>query len=68
MAAGTAAGLAGAYALALLLESRLVGVPALDPASYAGAAGLLAVIAALACWLPARAAARVDPAGTLREE
>ncbi len=65
---GTALGLLGAYALSRLLESRLFGVTPLDPASYAAAALILAAVAAVACWVPARRAIRVDPVSTLREE
>jgi hypothetical protein len=65
---GTAFGLAGAYCLGRLLGSRLFGVGAVDPASYAGAAGLLAFVAALACWMPARSAAKTDPIATLKAE
>jgi hypothetical protein len=68
VASGTALGLAGAYSLSGVIESRLFGVEAIDLASYAGAAALLAVIAALACASPALAAARVHPAVTLRQE
>ena len=65
---GTALGLVGAYGLSRVLESRLFGVQAVDAASYTGAAVLLAVVALLACWAPARAALRVDPVATLRQE
>jgi ABC-type lipoprotein release transport system permease subunit len=51
-----------------VLESRLFGVAALDPASYLGASLLLAAVAALACSAPARSAAGADPASTLRGE
>ncbi len=66
--AGTAFGLAGAYVLAAVLRTQLFGVGPLDPTSYFGAAALLALVTALACWLPARRAMRVDPVETLREE
>ena len=46
----------------------LYGVPMWDPLTYAGAALLLASAAAIACWLPARRAARVDPMVALRCE
>lgn len=46
----------------------LYGVPTWDPLTYAGAALLLASSAAIACWLPARRAAKVDPMVTLRCE
>lgn len=68
VAAGTAVGLAGAYGLSTLIGSRLFGVSPMDPLSYVGAAALLAAVATLACWLPARAAARLDPVTTLKQE
>ena len=66
--AGTAFGLGGAYVLSRVLRSQLFGVSPLDPASYYGGAALLALVAAAACWVPARRATRVDPAETLRED
>ena len=68
VAAGTALGMLGAYGLSRLLESRLFGVETFDLTSYAGAAALLAMVAALACLAPARAALRSDPVATLRQE
>jgi putative ABC transport system permease protein len=65
---GTAAGLAGAYGLSQVLESRLFGITAADPTSYVATSLLFAVVAALACWVPTRAAMRVDPVGSLRTE
>ena len=67
-ASGVALGLAGAAASTRLLESWLYGVKPLDAPTFAwSAAGMLA-IAALASYLPARRAARVDPLTTLRAE
>ena len=65
---GTLLGLGGAYGLSRLIESRLVGVEPLDTASYLAAIGLLTAVSATACWMPAAAAARVDPVATLRLE
>jgi putative ABC transport system permease protein len=67
-AAGTAAGIAGAIAIARALNSLLFGVGAADPISYAGAAVVMAVAVAVACGLPAWQAARVDPMTALRVE
>jgi putative ABC transport system permease protein len=65
---GLGLGLAGAAAATRLLDSQLHGVSAGDPASYAAAALVLGLAAALAAWLPARRAARVDPMLALRSE
>jgi putative ABC transport system permease protein len=46
----------------------LYGVTALDLPTYAGVCALLVSAAALACWVPARRAASVDPVVSLREE
>ena len=65
---GILLGLAGAAASTRLLESWLYGVKPLDALTFAwSAAGMLA-IAALASYLPARRAARIDPLVTLRAE
>jgi putative ABC transport system permease protein len=67
-AAGIALGAAGALALAGVMRSLLYGVPPRDPATLAAAATLLFAVTALACYLPARRAARVDPIEALRQE
>jgi putative ABC transport system permease protein len=63
---GAAAGLAGARALTGVLRGLLFGVAPTDPGVFVGSAGLIALVLAAACYLPARRAARVDPAALLR--
>ncbi|HET7535729.1 MAG TPA: FtsX-like permease family protein [Candidatus Didemnitutus sp.] len=65
---GIVLGLLGAVALTRLLASQLYGVSPHDPLILAGVALTILVVAALACWLPARRATRVDPVTTLRAE
>jgi putative ABC transport system permease protein len=67
-AAGLAIGLAGSLAVTGLMSNLLFGVKPRDPITLAIAAALLAVVSLLACWIPARRAARVDPAVALRYE
>ena len=65
-ATGLVVGVAGALAVNRLVGSLLFGIGALDAATYAGVLGLLAVVAALACLVPARRATRVDPMVVLK--
>ncbi len=66
--AGIAAGLTGAFALTRYLESMLFGLSPLDPLTVASVSMLLAAVAALAIYIPARRATRVDPMVALRYE
>ena len=65
---GVLIGLAGAWGVSRVLASLLYGVSATDPATYLVTAAALSCIAALASWLPARRASRVDPVVALRAE
>jgi putative ABC transport system permease protein len=65
---GVIAGLAGSLALTRLMRSLLFEVSPTDFSTFAGVAALLIVVAALACWIPARRASRVDPMTALRHE
>lgn len=65
---GLAVGLGATLALGRLVESLLFNTNPRDPLTLAGIAGLLAIVALLACWLPARRAAKVDPLVALRSE
>ena len=66
--AGIAVGLIGAASVSRLLSKLLYGVTPSDPLSFGGSALLLLAVAALACWVPARRAARLDPMRALRQD
>ena len=65
---GLAIGLVVSLLLSRLISTQLVSVAAYDPATLAAMTLLLTLTAAIACWIPARRAARVDPVVALRYE
>ena len=65
---GLLAGLISALVLTRVMQSLLYGVEATDPPTFFGVTLLLGLTVLLACWLPARRAARVDPMVALRNE
>jgi putative ABC transport system permease protein len=65
---GLVLGLAGSFALTRLLATALWGVTATDPATFIAVSLFLALVALLACFLPTRQAASVDPTVALRSE
>lgn len=65
---GAIIGCVGAFAASRLIASMLFGLSALDPVTYAAVFALMATVALLAAWAPARRAVGVDPTITLRSE
>jgi ABC-type antimicrobial peptide transport system permease subunit len=61
-------GLAAAWVMAKLFTSFLYGVPTHDAATFTLVPIFLAAVAFVACWIPSRRAARVDPSTALRHE
>jgi putative ABC transport system permease protein len=61
-------GLAAALGFVRFLQSSLYEVSPFDPVSFAAVALLLSAIGALACWLPARRATRINPVEALHSE
>ena len=68
VAISVAVGLAGAFAMTRLLRSLLFGVGVWDPLTFSGVIVLIALVAFLAAWFPARRASTVDPIVALRAE
>ena len=66
--AGLVIGVLAAWILRRSLESMLFGVAPDDTVTFGGVALLLGVVSLLAAYLPARSAARIDPAAALRAE
>ncbi len=65
---GIGLGVAGAFGLGWLMRSTLYGVKMIDPGSLAAVAVLLFTVALLACWIPARRSAAIDPMRALRAD
>ena len=68
VAIGSVAGLIAAFNLTRFVSSQLFGMNASDPFTFLGVALLLAAVALVACWIPARRAAKTDPMAALRYE
>jgi putative ABC transport system permease protein len=68
VALGAATGLVLSVAAGTWLRGLLIGVQPLDPLTYVGVTTILVAVALAACALPARRAASVDPAITLRDD
>ena len=66
--AGAVVGLVAAFAGSRLIASLLFGISPHDPAVFAATTVLLLIVVALACWLPARSAARLSPVEALRAD
>jgi ABC-type antimicrobial peptide transport system permease subunit len=64
---GLALGLAGSWWAARFVAPLLFHVEARDPMTFSGTAAVLVAVGVLAAWVPARRAARLDPATVLRE-
>ena len=67
-AVGLVVGLLAAFGLTRLLQTQLFNVKPTDPATMSAVAGFIALIAFIACYIPAARATRVDPMVVLRDE
>jgi putative ABC transport system permease protein len=65
---GIVIGVAASLAFTQVMKSMLFGLSATDPLTYALAVSLLAMVALLACYIPARRATKVNPIVALRHE
>jgi putative ABC transport system permease protein len=65
---GIGAGVGAAFVLTRFLRSLLFGISATDPVTFAAVAVLLAAVATIACYVPARRVLRVDPSSALRTD
>ena len=65
---GIVTGMLCALGLTRMLSSLLYGVAPTDPVTFAASTTILLGVAILACWLPARRAARIDPVLALRQD
>ena len=65
---GIGIGLLAAFSLTRVMSTMLVGVSPTDPLTFAAIAAFFLGVTALACWIPARRASRLDPVQALREE
>jgi ABC-type antimicrobial peptide transport system permease subunit len=68
LVAGLAVGVAASLFATRLIQGVLFGVPAEDPLTLGAVALLMAAVGIIACWLPARRAAQIDPAITMRSQ
>ena len=67
-AVGLVVGLAGAFGLNRLIASLLFGVQPTDTMTMVAVVGTIAIVAAVACWVPAWRASRLDPNVVLHED
>ena len=65
---GLVIGIVGAFQISRFMTSLLFEVKLMDPAAYVGATLLLLLVALLACYIPARRAAHMNPITSLRHE